>query len=82
MTVARRTAATTALTALAAAAGLVLSAPASAAPGGATPTPHQMGGRAMTGMMASQGDEGMTAMMQRSPAMQRMHAQMMGGAAS
>ena len=82
MTAARRTAMTAALTALAASAGLVLVAPASADPGRGVPAPHRMDGRAMEQMMASQGEEGMAAMMQRSPAMQRMHTQMMGGAAS
>ena len=82
MTARRRTATTTAMTAALAAAGLLIAAPASAAPGKAQPAPHQMGGKAMEGMMASQGDRGMAAMMERSPAMQRMHAQMVGEAGS
>lgn len=82
MNAARRTATTTALTALLAATGLVLVAPASADPGRAVPAPHRMDGRAMEQMMASQGEQGMANMMQRSPAMQRMHAQMMGGSPS
>lgn len=82
MTAVRRTVTTAALTALVAAAGLVSVAPASAAPGKARPAPHVMDGRAMQQMMASQGDRGMAAMMERSPAMQRMHAQMMAGTSS